>query len=279
MIPMLASTLFAAGFGVITNHARRRGANLYAVGAISYFISALLFVGLNGASGVWRPAPGTWVIAILCAIAYIAGFLVLFPVLAHRGVSISAAMQRMAVIMPLAVGLIWWGEHLAWLQAIGVGLVLVSLPLLTLHKSDGQGRVSLRDALLMLGLFVANGCGMVACSAFVHLRIEGQTLLFQALLFVASGLITALFWVGKHRSTRLNDLGLGIALGIDNGLANLTIMMALEQLPGALVFPCYSALSIIVSMTLARLFWRERISRQELAGIGLAVTAVVLANL
>jgi multidrug transporter EmrE-like cation transporter len=57
------------------------------------------------------------------------------------------------------------------------------------------------------------------------------------------------------------------------------LVSALQQLPGVLVFPFYSAVSVVLSALFAGLVWEERIRRLELAGIGVAVAAVVLINL
>ncbi len=102
---------------------------------------------------------------------------------------------------------------------------------------------------------------------------------YVLLVFVDAALLSA---AGLWRSrTRLAwaDFWPGLALGLVNLGATHTLLLALNALPGVIVFPVSSAVSIIVTTLAGVLIWRERLGRANLAGIVAAVAAVALINL
>ena len=277
---LLIATLLAAGFGLIISWAQRGQRNLYAVGAINYALAmGLHLVAHARTGGGWAPMPGTLWIGILGGIAFVTGCLLLFPAMSLRGVSISTAMLRLAVVVPMLVGWLFWSETLSALPALGAVLAMASLPLLTLRPGEGLAGLRSRGVVLLLALFLVNGGCMLAVRAFSQTGIAGQASLFLAILFGMATLIAAAFWWPHRQGTAWRDLPPGLLLGLSNAVASVALVAALEQLPGLLVFPFYSSVGMIVTVVFARLVWGERINRLELGGIGLAVVAVVLANL
>jgi len=280
MLLLLLATLFAASFGLIISWAQRRGSNLYAVGAINYCLAMVFNLVSHARVGGWIPATGTWTIGVAGGISYIVGFLLLFPAMSLRGVSVSTAILRLAAVVPMLAGWLFWGESLAMFPAIGTGLALLSLPLLT-YRGDDEGLKGLdsKSLLLLLALFVVNGCCMLSVRAFSQTGIEGQTSLFLSILFGSAATIAVVSWYLHREGTSKRDLLPGVLLGLDNALANLALVGALDRLPGLIVFPFYSSVSLLCAVIFARLVWGDRISRTETYGMGLAVVAVVLANL
>ena len=278
MLALILATFFSASFGLIVSFAQRRRANLYVVGAINYTLATCFHLVLHARVGGWAPLRPTLIIGLLGGLAYVGGFFLLFPTMKLRGVSISTAMLRLAVIIPMLVGLVLWGERLTTLQAVGVILAMLSLPLLTLRPAEGLGGLKSRSVVLLLALFIINGGCMLSVRGFTQTGIEGQSSLFLAILFGTAALIAATVWLFHREGTSRRDLLPGVMLGVDNALANLALVAALGRLPGVLVFPFYSSVGMVFSVVFAHLVWHERINRLELGGMAIAVVAVVLAN-
>ena len=278
MLALILATFFSASFGLIVSFAQRRRANLYVVGAINYTLATCFHLVLHARVGGWTPLRPTLIIGLLGGLAYVGGFFLLFPTMKLRGVSISTAMLRLAVIIPMLVGLVLWGERLTTLQAVGVILAMLSLPLLTLRPAEGLGGLKSRSLVLLLALFIINGGCMLSVRGFTQTGIEGQSSLFLAILFGTAALIATTVWLFHREGTSRRDLLPGVMLGVDNALANLALVAALGRLPGVLVFPFYSSVGMVFSVVFAHLVWHERINRLELGGMAIAVVAVVLAN-
>ena len=89
----------------------------------------------------------------------------------------------------------------------------------------------------------------------------------------------AAVWASQRQGTTRRDILPGLALGLVNAVANAALVAALRQLPGVLVFPFTSAVSLALVAVYARVAWSERVSRTEAAGIVIALAAVTLINL
>jgi drug/metabolite transporter (DMT)-like permease len=303
VIALAFATFFSSTFGLLVRHAQRQEANLWAVTAINYLTASCFHAirYLLSASAALPSVP-TLTVGILGGIAFVTAFFMLSALMAHRGVSIAMAVLRLGVVIPMLVGVLFWGESPGALQAAGALLALLALPLLTITpQSPSVGRPSpseggavtpvartndasshrdrRRQRRLLFALFVGNGLCMLAMRAFRQVGTEGESSLFLATLFGTAAAVGLGAWIGHWSGTSRRDVLPGMAVGLCNAIANLALVAALRQLPGVLVFPFYSAVGVVLSALFAGLVWGERIRRLELAGMGVAVAAVVLINL
>jgi len=70
----------------------------------------------------------------------------------------------------------------------------------------------------------------------------------------------------------------GLVLGTLNVLINLLLLGALEQLPGAIVFPVSSAGGVLLVTVSSAFLWRERLGRVVLSGVAVSMLALALIN-
>ena len=116
MVLLIVTSVLSSGFGLLVGYARRKDCNLLAVGAVNYIAASLFHVVLVLASGVARPhAPTIW-IGILGGLAYSFTFQIFLKFMHLRGLSITAVIMRMSVVIPLFFSLVIWGEHATAIQ-------------------------------------------------------------------------------------------------------------------------------------------------------------------
>lgn len=278
MFALLSATLLAASFGLIVRFAQRRQCNLYAVGALNYAV-ATVFHAIRWAA---TPPPelhaGTWQIGVACGVIYVVSYFLLFRAMRMKGVSICTAVSRLAILIPVLVAIIAWGERPSGLQAAGALLALASLPLLTLNPRESQ-KLPKRGVLLLAALFIGNGSGCLALRAFDQLGVPEQEPAFLAILFASAATVGIAVWIARREGTTARDLLPGIALGVCNALSNLAMVTALAQLPSVIVFPFWSSVSLVFTALFARLVWQERINRLETVGMMASLVAVALINI
>jgi drug/metabolite transporter (DMT)-like permease len=290
MISLLLATLFAAAFGLLIRVAQGMGANMVAVGAANYLTAMSVNAVLFAAGGIVAPHASTVAIALVGGAIYASAFFMVARLTRQRGASITGAVMRISTLIPVAVSLLVWGEHLSGWQAAGAALALVSLPLLTLRpgtvKRDGTGR----GTPLLVGLFLLNGVCLLAPRAFRATEAAGEEAVFLAILFAVAAVTLCTAWAVTERrapATRepaaahplLLDLLPGIAIGVCNALQNRFMISALQRMPGTLVYPFTAAVGLVLTVAVARVAWRERFGGLAAAGIALAVVSVVLVNL
>ncbi len=290
MIPLVLSTLFSAGFAISMRFAQKRGADPTAVGAVNYLTAALIHAVAASAAGLRVPQGASLAIGIGGGLVYAAAFFLMQAFMSRRGVSVTGAVTRLSVLVPVGVSLLAWGETANGLQTAGGALAVVSLPLLSLGPREGRPRTtgprpSRTTGLLLAGLFVMNGLCLLAPRAFRQTGIEGEDALFLLIVFATAALAACGVWLLRARGGAapapilLAGVLPGLAVGLCNALANRFVLAALKQLPGILVYPFYSAAGLLVTVAFSRVVWKERIGRLEAAGMALALGSIVLVNL
>jgi len=279
MVNLILATVFSAGFGLIVRFAQGRQCNMWAVGALNYVTAAALNLAIQTTTGSLRPEPLTVTIGTVTGLSYVLAYVALFKFMPVRGVGISTAVIRMAAVVPVMASVVWWGERPTPIQGLGSLLALVALPLLGTKPSQGGEGIHRRAVVLLVLLFTLNGLNLLGLRAFRQMGSEDQSALFLAFLFGTAALVSAAMWFAHREGTRRRDLLPGIALGVGNALGNLTMVAALHELPGFLVFPFHSAVGLALAVIMARLIWGERMNRLETAGIAVALTAAVFINL
>lgn len=281
MLALLVATFFSSAFGLVLRDAMGRRCNPWAVGVMNYITATAIQLARHAATGdSWQADPLTLALGATVGVLYALNFSLFVPLLSRRGVSVPAAMSRLAVVMPMLASLLIWGERLTGPQGAGALLSLAALPLLTLtpgERTEGA-RIDLRTAGLLLALLTGNGVSMVLTKAYERSGLNQQAL-FLAALFGTAILVSGVAWWRQRKGTSLRDVIPGMALGVANALANWGLVAALATIPAVLVFPFYSAAGLVITAILARLLFRERISRLEVTGMVTAVAAVALANL
>lgn len=279
MIALLLSTLFSSGFGLVVCYAQRRNCNLLAVGALNYLTAALFHVALRTREGGFHPSPLTWEIGILAGIAYVTAYFFLFPFMKLRGVSISTAVVRLSVLIPVVFSVVLWGERPSRMQTSGAILALMSLPLLGFHPSSNRESLRAKGVLLLIALFVGNGLCLLSVRGYHQTGVQGEESLFLGILFSTAAVVSNAVWLLRREGSSRRDILPGVMLGICNALANRALVEALQQLPGVLVFPFYSSVGLVFAAVFAGVVWGERISRIETVGMIVAVGAVVFINM
>ena len=310
MLALVLATLSSAGFSISIRFAQRRGANLTVVGAVNYITAAGFHLVLTIVAGVHAPHGLTVAIGAVGGITFSWAFFLLFAVMKQRGVSITAAIMGLSVLVPVGISFLAWGEGATPLQTVGIAIAIISLPLLSIgpQKADSSkgkpGRVGARGrAILSLaGLFLVNGTSLVAARAFRQTGIRNEDPLFLLIIFTSATITTLIVWAAQERALRrgraaaaesgapagavgslavplLLSAAPGVIVGLCNALSNRFIVMSLHSLPGIIVYPFYSAVGLVVMVAFSRIAWKEKISPMEMIGMGLACSSIVLINL
>ena len=112
--------------------------------------------------------------------------------MARRGVSVTGAVTRLSVLVPVAVSLAAWGERASALQGAGIGLAVLSLPLLSLGRSLGGDPRGASPAPRGRGAAVALLAGL-----FQQVLPSGQALV--VLVGVSVAFLAAAAWIFSTR--------------------------------------------------------------------------------
>lgn len=208
-------------------------------------------------------------------VLYLGGFVLLKACIARSGVVLPATFQKLGVVLPTVAAMTIFREKAEPLQLLGIGLAVASILVMN-EKQKGQ-RINGLGGLLAL-FFVCGSCEVMS-KVFEH---WGPAVLddhFLFYTFVVAFLLCVGLCVVKKQGVTLKDVLWGLAIGLPNYLCAFFVLGAIRQMPAVIVYPTYSAGTIIAVTLVGVTAFRETLSRRKLMALGMVVAALVLLNL
>lgn len=274
---LMVSTIASSLFGLTVKVAERRSCHLLAVGAVNYCTAALVYRIATWGEG--PPSRATWVLGIMGGVAYVTAYLFLVRVVRFKGISISTAVVRLAVLFPVVFSVFLWGERPSWAQSAGVALAVVSLPLLGADGSAQGSKTDIRGMALTGALFLTNGGCLMAIRGFHQVGPRDEQALFFSVLFDTAAVVSVIAWWMDRAGSSKRDVVPGLFLGLWNTMGGFMLLVALRTLPGVVVFPFSSSLAVVLTTLVAMWAWGERFGKIGTVGMALATVAAVLINI
>jgi drug/metabolite transporter (DMT)-like permease len=265
----LASAL-SFGIGDFAGGLASRRSSGLAVAAVGQLVGTLLLAGLVGLLRPALPDAGSLVIGAAAGLSGAVGVAALYAAMAASAMGLVASVSGAgAVTVPLLVGVFLLNQSVHPLQAIGVACAAAAI-----LAAGGASRGSASRRALWLALLAA------LCFGFWYALLDraaagsGPWALFTSRLAGSSSLLALAAVRGGLATLRFSW-----RLALLGGLADVGGNILYVQARALLALGLAAALSGIYplfTMILARLILRERLPRLGLAGVGLALVAIIL---
>lgn len=281
MIYVLLSVVCSVLVSVFLKLARRFEVDVGQAIAWNYVVAgALTALMLQPSLATLREPSAPWPALIGLGLLLPTIFLALAASVRHAGIVRSDAAQRLSLLLSLLAAFVLFGEQLTELKGIGIALGLLAL--LCMVWRSGQVIAERGVAGWLYPLLVFAGFGVIDI-LFKRVALAGVPLgaslqaMFALALLVAFALQLWRRLRGRTRFTARSALA-GVALGLAN-FGNILFYLrghqALPQHP-ALVFASMNIGVVALGALVGMLVFRERLSRLNLAGVALALLAIVL---
>lgn len=285
MFDIVAHLALAAIFMVGVRWVQLRPSyDVLSVGAVGYIVSCglsfLVWVLFTQTSpkeliGDLRASGPALLTGAVLGLGYFVAFFLLLRTLDLRGAAISTALSRLAVLVPIALAVVIWGERPSPMQWIGVAVSMAAVIMMNTPQRSAAA-VGKDTWIVPIAFFLVSGGAFSAQETFSQLGQPAQQPLFLACGFAvaAAGSLAILF----VRRITLSALELTIAaiLGTANAAQVLFLLRALDRLPSFLVFAVTGAGGVIGTVLIAAVLLRERPTGLRALGIGVAAVALVL---
>ncbi len=242
------------------------------------FVDGLPGVLEGGSFGGDGSAGWAVVLGVPTGVVYFLGFILLQRAVRESGVSLAGSFSKLGVLVPMSLAVLLWREIPAPVQWVGIALALAAILLANLDLRRGRRLLEgLRPVLILL--FLTVGVAEFSNKLYQRYGLLEVKSLFLLVVF-GTALVTA-WWrvLACRRRPAWRDVSTGLVVGVPNYFASHFLILSLSRLDAAVVFPVYSALTIVVISLAGRLVFGERLRGRERASVIMTVVALVLVNL
>jgi drug/metabolite transporter (DMT)-like permease len=222
--------------------------------------------------------------ALVVGLMFIIVFYVAALTAQKAGIAVTSIAGKMSMIIPITAGFFLYGDHITGLRIAGMVMALVAVYLSSAKsKSDETEHSDKRIWIYPVLLFIGSGMVDTSIKISEHYFItpENQNLFFCCLFGAAGifGSISTLYQlIFKKVKIELKSVIGGIILGVANyySLVFLVNSLATKGAESALVFAIVNMLVVFFSAVLAFFIFKERPTKMNLAGMLIALIAILV---
>lgn len=218
------------------------------------------------------------IVGISTGILYYLGFIYLQRAVKESGVSLAGSFSRMGILVPIILSILLFRELPSSLQWVGICLALFSILLANIDPSKSAGFLSGFQPVLII-LFLIVGLAEFSNKVFQKYGVLEAKSLFLFFVFTTALLISTWKTISKGERPKFSNIIIGFAVGIPNFFASFFLILALSRLQTAVVFPLYSALTIVIISLSGWIIFGEKLKKRERFAVTLTVAALILVNL
>lgn len=130
--------------------------------------------------------------------------------------------------------------------------------------------------LLLMIAFVFTGVVGVTNKALIEWRLESYRDLYMLAFYGTPMLLGAASVLLRQQRSRPADRWVGFVMGSAGALSMLFLLIALQHMPGIVVFPVRNLGNLVLTAVVSIIAWKEELSRSQWLGIVLALVAIWL---
>lgn len=188
-----------------------------------------------------------------------------------NGLSLSVGAMRIAMILPILMALVFFGESLGKWNIMGIALGIAAFSL----KADSR---SLRNLLWILVLFLISGLSDASMKIFKELGGGNESFFVFMIFGSAFFFCLASIIVGKLRFPPVLVF-YGFALGIPNRYSTVFFLKGLDSVPAAIAYPLVAVSIVLLSIGSDVFLWKHRPAGRDYLLWCMLVLSLILLNI
>lgn len=253
---------------------------------VNYFVAGGISVLFTHPKTVYFEASHLWLVSFVMGALFVCVFYLISLTVVKNGVSVTTVANKMSVVIPVILAFIIYKDSPHLLKIAGIILALLSVFLVSSSGKTKDAPFKGSSGKFLLPVVVFTGSGIIdALVNYVQKKIvhsEVETACFLGLTFFAAGLIGivafVLFYKDKAAINSRRTLLAGFILALPNYFSIYFIMKAIDAnfIESSVLYPILNVGVVLGSTLGAYLFFSEKLSFKNRAGIALSVLAIAL---
>jgi drug/metabolite transporter (DMT)-like permease len=283
ILSIFVSVLFGISFKVIAV----KNINAFQAIIVNYIVAGTLgFVTTKSNVTPLNIFEQSWIyVAIGLGIVFISSLFVIAETTAKSGISVAQVANRMSVVVPISIAVIFYGDILSLAKIIGILLAIAAVYLVS-HKEDKQNVSQKFWWLFPVIIFICSGIIDSSINyAQRYLLKEDDFDAFLSTIFATAFVFGFIVLLYQMIITKEKFQGKAIPAGIILGTINFgTMYFIISALntnilePSAL-FPINNLSILTISTLISVVVFKERLSPKNWLGIGLSLLAILILGL
>lgn len=287
VIYLIIGILSSAAMTVVLKIFRQQTGNRYGIILGNYLTCVVIaFLMMPDKSGILHPDTVTILCGIIGGILFVTALITMQSSIHINGAILTSAFSKMGLVVPLLISAVFLGDSIRILQIPGILCILFSFWLINTDRKSFRSASS--DALrvqpvLLLAVLLVYGAADAMARIFDHVGRVSDNQLYFLILFATAAVLTLILAVYESRKTGRKiirkEFLAGILVGIPNYFSSALLLLALNGLPSFVVYPCFSAGTLLLVTILGAAVFKEKPGRKAWIGLALIVPAMVILNL
>jgi drug/metabolite transporter (DMT)-like permease len=289
MLNLFLTTVFSVSLFVFFRISARFRINSFHAIVFNYFICILIAVSLNDINTIQHiDYTQTWVIlSLLTGTMFPLSFYLMALAVEKVNISVAGVANKMSMVIPVTFNFMFLhigSRDMKALNIIGICLALPAILLASFKPSEDilMDKKPQNHFIIPLLVFLSAGIidSLINYISYYYLTSRTEQMLFPIFTFIAAALVGSLIVAGniiiKNEKVEMRSVIGGIILGVPNFLSIFYMLKTLDDFnnDGAVVFPFLNIAVIILTSFSGMVFFKEKLSRLNIAGIVLALICI-----
>jgi drug/metabolite transporter (DMT)-like permease len=279
LLAILCSAAFAMSLKWSLDHAVSKEYVLVGTYLSAFMMAGLALLVMQSASTPDTPPLNHLLLvslSILTGIIHYAAFKLYQSAVEVNGIAITGAFAKMGILIPTVISMFVWNEFPSMVQGFGIAMTLIAL--FYYYAPQKEDLKTFHISYLLLILMIVNGSTDFMTKIFQKTFPLYATNHFLTLTFLV-GLIISLIFAHRSGKAKLKDIATGSLIGIPIVFSFYFLIMALDHMIAAIVFPVFSAGSLVAITLVSIVFFKEMPGKKEWITIVSILAALILINL
>ena len=170
---VISGIIAITGINIVNRLAVKSIKTRWGVIAANYCVALALSFAMFALNGFHSASLLTIGLGVVSGLLYIGGMYLGMTTIGRRGASIAVSASQLSVLIPVSLSVALYGDSLGVTQLIGVGVALVSLPLLASRESGLNGALDRETLALIVVQLVVQGFAQFTSKVLVASGLWG----------------------------------------------------------------------------------------------------------